>query len=128
MFSFLFIGTILHTKYNHSAPSKDGMLNALSIALVLSCLVYLGGTVEGACFNPTIGITFTTMEYANNKRIADKVIKYIIAYVFGPLCASVLVGLWMLFPATLVDLEIKHNAEYDKESLNKTEDHYSVNE
>jgi hypothetical protein len=39
MFSFLFIGVILHCKYNNVASTRDGVLASLTIALTLYGLV-----------------------------------------------------------------------------------------
>lgn len=102
MFSFLFIGVILHCKYSNVASTSDGVLACLTIALTLYGLVSMSQLQTGACFNPTIGISFTIMEFARSVTLGDSLIKYIIAYIFGPLTGGILAALWLLFPGFYV--------------------------
>ena len=51
----------------------------------------------GACLNPTIGITFMTMEYASSIALGDKFIHLLAAYVGGPFSGGILAALWLAF-------------------------------
>jgi len=96
LFTFLFISVIIHTKYENVAPSKDGVLNTLTIALTLFGLVCMASADTGACFNPTIGITFTIMEYAKDLQLGESLSHYIVAYFFGPITGAILAALWLI--------------------------------
>ena len=124
VFSFLFIGVILHCKYSNVASTRDGVLACLTIALTLYGLVSMASLQTGACFNPTIGITFTTMEFFRNLQLGDTLIKYIIAYIFGPLTGAIMAALWLLFPGFYVS-PMQHEYVHKKNDDNAR---YTVND
>jgi len=60
IFTILFVGVILHTKYSKIAPTSDGFIGTITVLLTLYVLIAADGSDSGACFNPTIGITLST--------------------------------------------------------------------
>jgi glycerol uptake facilitator-like aquaporin len=125
MFSFLFLGVILHCKYSNVASTRDGVLACLTIAITLFGLVSMAALQTGACFNPTIGITFTIMEFARSVALGDALIKYIIAYILGPLTGAIAAALWLLFPGFYVS---PRQHEYVHKKRDDNEQRYTVND
>lgn len=60
IFTILFVGVILHTKYKKTAPTDDGFVAMMTVSLTLWALIGMVGGDFGGCFNPTIGITVVT--------------------------------------------------------------------
>ena len=61
MFTAIFISVIVHTKYPVTTSTKDGILACLAIAISLMTVAGMIGANTGGCFNPTIGLTETTL-------------------------------------------------------------------
>lgn len=124
MFSTIFIGVILHTKYSKIAATKDGMLGALTVAITLYAMASMVGADSGGCFNPTIGVSETTYMLIVDYAAESSYSKYITVYLFGPLCGAVLAACYTYFVALRVPLgddveivkESRDEAEYRKES------------
>ena len=60
IFTIIFVGSILNTKYGKIAPTDDGMLGAATVGFTLFALISMVGSDSGGCFNPTIGLTVST--------------------------------------------------------------------
>lgn len=52
--TFFFVSVILSAKYLNGA--NDLFLNALCIGLTLFCVICVGGSVSGGCYNPAVGL------------------------------------------------------------------------
>jgi glycerol uptake facilitator-like aquaporin len=62
IFTILFVGVVLQTKYEKTTPTKDGFVAAITIVLTLLALIGMVGGDSGGCFNPTIGLTVSTFQ------------------------------------------------------------------
>lgn len=60
IFTILFVGVIVHTKYAKTAPTNDSFVGAITVVLTLLALIGMVGSDSGGCFNPTIGLTVST--------------------------------------------------------------------
>lgn len=99
MFTCIFISVILHTKYPITTSTLDGALGAFAIAITLATVAGTVGASSGGCFNPTIGLTETTIMMVINPDLESSVFKYTIVYIFGPLIGGILGAFYIVYIA-----------------------------
>jgi glycerol uptake facilitator-like aquaporin len=99
MFTSIFISVILHTKYPITTSTNDGVLGALAIAITLATVAGTVGASSGGCFNPTIGLTETTIMMIINPTLESSSFKYSIVYIFGPLLGGILAAFYIFYIA-----------------------------
>ena len=76
------------------------------------------GADSGGCFNPTIGFTESTYNLIAEYDIESDYFKYLLVYIFGPLCGGVLSGLFLYYIALRVpvgenDFDIWQGSTYE---------------
>lgn len=74
----------------------------MTVAIALFTMVNMSAFETGACFNPTVGITFTTMEYARDGYLYYELKDYLLAYALAPNLGGILAALWFVIPASRV--------------------------
>ena len=99
MFTAIFISVIVHTKYPVTTSTKDGVLGTLAIAITLATVAGMVGASSGGCFNPTIGLTETTIMMAINPTLEGQYFKYSVVYIFGPLFGGILAAFYTYYIA-----------------------------
>lgn len=87
----------MHTK---TQESKDGILQAASIAFTLLAMINTAGAISGGCFNPAFGLTQTTYQVAYvNATVGDgwKYARYLWVYIIAPTFGGLASSLFMRF-------------------------------
>lgn len=91
--TFTFVAVILVLKGGMTAPSKDGALQALTVALTLGGLIQVA-TRAAASFNPAVTVGLTVMQTAYLENKGGYLTHYFYAYYIGPLVGGILAGLF----------------------------------
>ena len=99
IFTILFVGVIVHTKYAKTAPTNDAFIGTITIVLTLLALIGMVGSDSGGCFNPTIGLTVSTFQELFSNSQESQYFKYLVVYILGPLTGAVFAGIFMRFVA-----------------------------
>jgi glycerol uptake facilitator-like aquaporin len=110
MMTAIFVAVIVHCKYPQTASSKDGTMICITIALTLMAVAGMIGGTSGGCFNPTIGLTETTMMMIFDPEIESQYFKYMVVYIFGPLAGGILAAIYFV----LIPLRVPVGPEFDK--------------
>lgn len=78
------------------APNDAGPMAPLAIGAVLMAMVFAGGHVSGAYYNPAV----TVAVYLRGRAAAADVVGYIVAQVVGAAAAAIAVGFFKGYPTT----------------------------
>jgi glycerol uptake facilitator-like aquaporin len=117
VFTWIFITVICHTKYEKTLSTTDGFLGALVVAITLFCIASMIGAEDGGCFNPTIGLTESTMMLLTDYTQESSYFKYIVAYIFGPLAGGFFAAIFTYYVAlriplqSVVEMEVQRKKE-----------------
>jgi len=130
MFTTIFISVIVHTKYAVTTSTKDGVLGTLAIAITLGTIAGMVGASSGGCFNPTIGLTETTIMMIINPALEDNYFKYSIVYIFGPLTGGILAAFYIYYIAFRVPVgpEFERELKEVSNSINGIETKNMISE
>ena len=104
IFSWIFITIYLYAKCDWVAPSQDFGLRAFTMMGVYYACISMVQRITGGALNPTIGFCAPTFHAAFVSGDASN-LKYVVAYMIGPILSGVLAGLFLRFFA------IKHTPQ-----------------
>ena len=90
IFTFIFLLVIYCVKSRYTAPTKDGVLGALTVSMTLSFTLLYGGKISGGCYNPAVGIALNIWAALTND--SAKYLEYLYLYVLAPLAGGLLSG------------------------------------
>lgn len=93
MCTFIFVAVILMIKGQGTAPSRDGALQALTVALTLGGLIQVANH-HAATFNPAVSTALTVFQNSVLENEGGYLTHYFYAYFFGPLIGGLLAGLF----------------------------------
>lgn len=102
-FSWIFQTVYLHAKTSQIAPSTDPGLRAITMMVVQYVNAGMIIKITGGCLNPTIGFCAVTFRAMVKRAGEPSYIKYLPAYLFGPLLAGILAGAFVKFVAIVVN-------------------------
>ncbi|CDW84764.1 mip family channel protein [Stylonychia lemnae] len=109
-FSWIFMTVYLHAKTSKIAPSTDPGLRAITMMVVQYVNSGMIMPVTGGCLNPTIGFCAVTFRAIVTKHSETSYMKYLPAYLFGPLIAGFLAGAFVRYVALVVAPESPDSA------------------
>ena len=89
--TFVFVSVILMVKGKNTAPTSDGVVGALTVALTLLGLIMAGGKL-GACYNPAVGVSLPIWAQMTLPGGADYIMRYMWAYIVGPFVGAAVAG------------------------------------
>ena len=90
IFTFIFLLVIYCVKSRYTAPTKDGVLGALTVSMTLSFTVIYGGKISGGCYNPAVGIALNVWASLANSSV--EYLEYLYLYILAPLCGGIIAG------------------------------------
>jgi len=96
MCTFIFVAVILVLKGSYTNPSKDGVLQALTVALTLGGLIQVANHTA-ASFNPAVTVGLTVLQVNNLDNTDGYLTHYFYAYFLGPLVGGALAGIFSRF-------------------------------
>ena len=118
MCTFIFVAVILMVKGQGTSPSKDGALQALTVALTLGGLIQVANH-HAATFNPAVSTALTLFQTLVLENTGGYLTHYFYAYFFGPLMGGVIAGVFSRFHVPLHSEEAKKGgipAQQDEET------------
>ena len=107
--TFIFVATILMLKGQLTSPSKDGALQALTVAFTLGGLLQVAAH-HAASFNPAVSLSLTIFQVMSLENDGGHLTHYFYAYFIGPLLGGLLAG---VFSRLNTDILTKHKAQMD---------------
>ena len=120
MCTFIFVAVILMIKGQGTAPSRDGALQALTVALTLGGLIQVANH-HAATFNPAVSTALTLFQTMVLENTGGYLTHYFYAYITGPLLGGFLAGVFSRFHNPLHSEEAKKGlpapAQEEGESL-----------
>lgn len=99
--TFIFVAVILTIKTAATTPSKDGVLQALTVVLTLAGLIMVA-THTAACFNPAVAVALTHFQTSRLDNSTGYLSDYFTGYFFGPLLGGILAGFFSMLQESLV--------------------------
>ena len=91
--TFIFVAVILMVKSHGTTPSRDGALQALTVALTLAGLIHVANH-HAATFNPAVSTGLTLFQLMALDNEGGYLTHYFYAYFFGPLIGGLLAGIF----------------------------------
>ena len=91
--TFIFVSVILMVKDKATAPTSDGGLGALTVALTLAGLIQVAMRL-GPVFNPAVSVAFTTLDAWQTENPNKIYTHYTYAYTIGPALGGLLAGIF----------------------------------
>lgn len=82
-------------KGGYTAPSRDGALQALTVAFTLGGLIQVANH-HAASFNPAVTVALTTFQTMTLENTGGYLTHYFFEYFFGPLLGGIAAGLFSL--------------------------------
>ena len=119
IFTFIFLLVIFCVKSRYTAPTKDGVLGALTVSMTLSFTVLYGGKISGACYNPAVGLALNLWAAWTHKDA--EYLQYLYLYVFCPLFGGILSGASVKF---YLNKRILNALKEESETVKKSADVY----
>ena len=119
LFTFIFLLVIFCVKSRYTAPTKDGVLGALTVSMTLTFTVIYGGSISGACYNPSVGLALNLWAAWTHKEA--EYLKYLYLYILCPLLGGQLSGLAVRF---YLNKKILNALKEDAEAAKKSGDVY----
>ena len=98
--TFIFVAVILMIKGQGTAPSRDGALQALTVALTLGGLIQVANH-HAATFNPAVSTALTLFQNMVLENEGGYLTHYFYAYAFGPMIGAMLAGFFSRFHNSL---------------------------
>ena len=98
--TFFFCFCILCQVHTKTQESKDGILQAASIAFTLLAMINTAGAISGGCFNPAFGLTQTTYQVGYMNALGyegHRYARYLWVYLLAPTLGGVASSMFMKY-------------------------------